>query len=598
VLAGSLLIFFLRLTFQHGWGFGVGPDVPVYLWWARVGASEGISLVGERPGIPALIATLAGTLHLPLVAVVAGLQYALATMVGVVAVALVRGRALGGRWAWLLAGLLAGLFAVHLGGGYVSNLAFTVPFFAAGASLATRSPRGTVAAALLLGGGGLAHPQFFALGVGVLIVAAVWAWVRTSDHGWASDAGRVTAAVAGGAAVVGAGMLSTAIGPARLAVDTSKDAFLRRVGLGTTLHDTYLSRFREKVSTYAPWILLPLALLGTARTRGFTRRFLISWAAVTVLAVPAGIVTGWFPPDRVVTFAFALPVLAALGVVWLWEVIARRSTWLAWPVAVGLVAVMGWAAFGFWSEQQTFISPEDMASATTAGRIAATLPAGTPLVFIVNDNDTTAIFQATYAANVIRAAIPPERAQDVHLYVGDTDRYFAHQPTVRHDPVYDTLSRTSLAEIPARPAAVFVIHEFNTAPAAREDPHLVRWDSEVSSTVPGPRPLHAGSGELHASNPWQIAGSSLAILLLLWAIGYGWARWAFADAGAAVAAAPGFGVAALIVVALILERVGIPFTGSGGPTAASALAGGLGYLLLVLKGKAVGQPPSEVHEHP
>lgn len=576
----------------------MGPDVPVYLWWARVGAAAGVSVVGERPGIPVLIASLAGTLHLSLVATVAGLQYALAALVGVAAVALVRCTATAGRWAWLLAGLLAGLFAVHLGGGYVSNLAFTVPFLAAGAALALRSRRGAAAAVLLLGGGGLAHPLFFVLGSCVLILVAVWAWVLRRERGWDSDVGRVGVAVGGGAGLVGAGLLSMLVGPARLAVDTSKDAFLRRVGLEGTLHDTYLRRFGQKVRTYAPWVLLPLALLGTPRANGFVRRFLNAWAVVTMAALPVGIVSGWFPPDRIVTFAFALPVLAALGVVWVWDLIARRTRWLAWIVAAGLVGLMAWSAVGFWREQQTFISPDGLASATTAGRIAATLPPGTPLVFIVNQSDTTAVFQATNAANLIRAAVPPDRAADVHIYVGDTPRYFADRSTVRHNPTYDALSRTTLDEIPPGRRAVFVIREFDSDPAARDDPHLIRWDDAVSSTVPGPRSLPPSAGELQPSSPRGIAASCVAILAALWAIGFGWARWSFDDIGTSFAAAPGFGLAALILAALVLERVGVPITGWVGPTVASVVAGGLGYLLLVFKGPAQVQPGAQIDQHP
>ena len=63
-LVAVLLGFFLWPTFAYRWPFGVGPDEPVYLWWARVGAAEGISLVGARPGTPALIPTVAGALHM------------------------------------------------------------------------------------------------------------------------------------------------------------------------------------------------------------------------------------------------------------------------------------------------------------------------------------------------------------------------------------------------------------------------------------------------------------------------------------------------------------------------------------------------------
>lgn len=586
-----LLVVFVSPTILRSWPFGVGPDVPVYLWWTRVGASRGLSVIGERPGISATIAATAGSLHLPLVPAVAGLQYAMAASVGVVATALVRGRAAGGRVAWLLAGLTAGLFAVHLGGGYVANLAFTVPFFAAGAALATRTQRGTDAAAALLGGAGLAHPQFFLVGVMVLAIAALWAFLREPERGWSSDAGRVAVAAAGGGAIVGAGLLSMLIGPTKLRVDTSKDAFLRRTGLGSLLEDTYLSRFREKAWRYAPWALLPLAAAGVPRAHGFTRRFLVSWAVLTLVGVPIGVWSGWFPPDRIMTFGFSLPVLAALGIAWAGDAIAARtSPWVGWPVAAALVAVLAWPTLGAWNRQQTYISPEDLSSATEAGRIAATTPPGTPLVFIVNDVDTTSIFLATQAGNILRAAVPPDRADDVHVYVGDPAHYFAGEPTFRGDPEYDTLSRQSLDDIPDGDAAVFVLREFDRIGGARGDPHFVRWSPAVVSTVQDPRALPAGDGELTASSPWMIAGATLAVALFLWVLGFGWARVTFADRVTAVAAAPGFGAAGLAIVGLLAERVGVPLTGSWGPTLISLVAGGLGYGLLIREGVPASEP--------
>ena len=45
-----LLVVMLWPYVVDGYRFGVGPDVPVYLWWTRVGASEGLSMRGEPPG--------------------------------------------------------------------------------------------------------------------------------------------------------------------------------------------------------------------------------------------------------------------------------------------------------------------------------------------------------------------------------------------------------------------------------------------------------------------------------------------------------------------------------------------------------------------
>jgi hypothetical protein len=535
-----------------------------------------------------------------LVAAVAGLQYSMAALVGVGATAVVRGHARGGRWGWALAGLLAGLFAVHLAGGYVANLAFTLPFLAAGAALATRTLRGTAVAALLLGGGGLMHPQFFFVGAGILAVVAVWSWVRESDHGWSSDGGRVIMALAGGSALVGLGVLATQFGSAKLVADTSKDAFLRRTGLMVQLREVYLKRFLANAGRYLPWLTLPLAAMGITRARrGFTRRFLAAWAVITLVGVPVGILTRLFPPDRIMTFAFALPMLAALGVTWGWDAIAQRiSPWLAWPVSLVLVALMGGAALNAWSAQQTFLSPDSIDDTTAAGRVAATVPEGTPLVFIVNEAREKSAFVATLAANLLRAALPPERAEDVYLYVGDAAHYFAGEPTPGGSEEFDVLSRRSLEALPAGPRAVFVLREFDRDADDRADPNLQVWSDAVASNVVDPRPLAAAPGELRASSPRGISVATVLIGLLLWAVGYGWARWTLGDRVGSAATAPGFGVAVLGLAGLVLERTGVPLTGSWGPTLVSVLGGGLGYLLLVLQGQAQTEPPSQIHEGP
>src|SRR5918992_3934952 len=106
-LGAVLLTLLLWPYVVDGYRFGVGPDVPVYVWWTRVGASEGLSMVGSRPGAPALAAALAGTLNLNAAAVTAGLASALGVAVGAAAAALVRAGGRSGRTSWV-AGLLTG----------------------------------------------------------------------------------------------------------------------------------------------------------------------------------------------------------------------------------------------------------------------------------------------------------------------------------------------------------------------------------------------------------------------------------------------------------------------------------------------------------
>jgi hypothetical protein len=593
---------------QHHHRFGLGPDVPVYLWWARVGAAGGLSLVGERPGAPALIATLAGTLHLSDVAVVAALECGLATATGLgVATLLRRGiradRRGAVRAAMLLGGLLSGLFAVHLAAGYVSNLEMTVPFLAAAALLAMGERRHTVGAAVLLGGSALAHPLFGATGGVILAGSALWAW----REGERAEARRIGAATAAAGAATLAGMASMLIGPARLMVDTSKDGFLRRTGLGSTLVSDYRSRFIHRWTRYVQWLSIPLAAPGTRRLEGFRRRFLLTWLAVTLVGMAVGFVSGWFPPDRMITFGFAIPALAGVGVVAAWEWLSARAVTLAWVAAVLAVGAMAAGSLMAYGRQPTFISPDEVAQVTAAGRLASAAPTGTTLVFVVDNTDGTAAFLATRAANVIRAALPPGRATDAYVYVGVPANLSADRPTLRGDPQYDALSRRYLADIPGTPQIRFVLAAFDASGASDHPagfslaaPGVYVDSSEVSGVPPSVSAAPQAVDPLLPSSPGGIVVATCAVLALLVLVGGGWAAWAVRDPLEVWLLAPGFGLATLILVGVFMERLGLPLNGWVGPTVVSAASGGSGYVLAFLgrgsKARAVSDPASPVQE--
>jgi hypothetical protein len=513
---------------------------------------------------------------------IAGLQYALGPVIGTCAAALLRGRGGGPRPAWLAGGLLAGLWATHLGTGYLANLVFVAPYLAAAVALGRRTTRGAVAAALLLGCGGLAHPQFFLVGLLVLLVAAGWSALLEHRFAWASDAGRTFGALLGGTAIVGAGVLTATIGPPRIGGDTSKDGLLRRLGEWSALRRTYLSRLDDNWHRYAPFVSPPLAVLGMLQGRGFMRRFLIAWAACTIVALPIGVLTGWFPPDRMLTFAFCIPMLAGLGVVWIGRKLGRW--WLAWPVGIALVALVAWPSIRSWDEQSTFLSPDELRDATIAGRIAATTEPGTILVYVADDPKTTGLFLVSHALNVARATVPPERAADVRVYLGTVTDLLAGRPTEGRDRLYGLASEASLRTVPRdRPVAIFVVREFDRDPNALADPALTRWDRGVASTVPDARTLGTLPEELAPSTPTDMAHATIRTFALLLVIGMGWAWWTLGDVAAAAAIAPAFGVATLTLVALGMERVGVTLGTAGQATAAAALAGGSGYCLLTLR---------------
>ena len=601
MVLGTLLAPFIR----HGFRFGVGPDIPVYLWWTRVGASQGLSLVGERPGSPALFAVLTGATHLPVAAGTAGFEAAFGAVIGAGTAMLVRaagvmaGERRGARAAWVLAGLLAGLFTVHLAAGYLANLAFAAPFVAASVFLAVGTRRCVVAAAIALGGGGLVHPQFFLIGALVLAAVASWSLAR-HERGWQSDAGRVAMATIGSGVVVWSGLLSMAVGPARLVVDTSKDGFLRRAGMADAVRHAYLERTLHRWTRYVQWLALPLAGLGLMRTSGFARRVLAAWTGLVVVGAPIGLLTGWFPADRLITFGFSIPALAGVGVVAVWFWLARRA-WIATVVAATLVGLMVAGALISWSRQEPFISPLEVQRATTAARIADTLGPDTPLVFIVDDADATVSFLATRAANVLRAAMPPDRADDVYVYVGTPENFLLGEPTVRGNDEYDAISRLYLGDIPrdpSHPAVAFVLAPFERTAGAASDPGLFRWSRGVFATIRGPSALGESRDPLEPSSPSQIVLAAFALLVLTGVAGFGWARWAGLDMPAATAVAPAIGVAMLAIVGVALERLGLPISGSWGPSVGALLVAGIGYLLLVLQGKPSTPPAPSVDEQP
>jgi len=563
----------------RGAAFPVGPDAPVYLWWSRLATVEGLSAIAYRPGTPALSLVLEGTLGLSVVQATAALEVALGVAVGLAASALVRRRTSAGGWA--LAGLLAGTFAVHLAAGYVANLITAAAFLAAGALLDDPRRRAAVLAALVLAGGGLAHPQFLLVGLAILLVAAALAW--RSDR---REAFRLAGTALGGGAVLGIGLLAVRPGAPPLEVDTSKDAFLRRAGLTSELRSAYLDRFVHRWTRYVEWISVPLAVIGFTAPSGNAGRILRSWLVLTFVGVGFALVTGWLPADRFVTFGFAIPILAALGLVRVWHRLERRRA-LAVVVTSALTLAMLAGSAIAWDRQEPFLSQDEVRALAVANEAVSRLEPGTPVAFLVNEPDETVSFLATRAGNVIRAGVPPDRIRDVIVVVplgggkseerGALERLTARYLTEAEDRAgrsAETIVLTPFDEVD-RPTDALVI-----------DPSI-----PVKDVYP--------IDPLEPSSAAGIAWASIAVLILLTVVGYGWARIGLADAVTAVGAAPAVGAAVLILLATALDALGVPLGTTAGAVAASALAGGGGYLVrFVLERRAGSGAAPQIQEQP
>ena len=597
----------MGLFVVRGFAYPVGPDGPVYLWWTRLAGHDGLSAM-SRPGVPAIALVLQGTLHLPLTAVLSALECVLGAAVGLGAAALVHQQPVAPsaaridvghrdhRAVWVVAGVLAGTFAVHLAAGYLANLAFAALFLAAATALAMDTSRATVAAGLLLGAAGSAHPLFLLLGVPILVVTAAQAW-RTNR----AEVRRIAAASVAGCAVFAAEALALLAGPGQLSVITSRDGLLRTAGLTDLLRSAYLDRLVHRWTRYVQWASIPLAVYGLREARGFVRRFLTAWGVVSLGGIVIGLATGLFPADRFITFGFVVPILAAYGVVRLWRALATRRV-VAMAAAGGLVIAMTAGAFIAWARQEPFLSTAEVQAVTAAGRYASAAPPGTPLLFVVNDRDATATFLATQAANVIRAALPPDRIRDASVVVPYPR---AGRPATRE--------RIALARITSRdageatraagtPPLSFLLTPFDRVD--RPPPSMTRVADgvfiETGSTATGLPPATSRPIDpLEPSSPGEILLAAFSVLSLLFVAGSGWAGAFAGDAVARLALAPLCGMAALLLAGIALERLGIPLTGSVGPTVVSALAGGGGYLVRFLLERRPGAKPSnEVQDEP
>jgi hypothetical protein len=573
-----LLPWFLWPFLANGARFPLGPDAPVYLWWTRLAGVDGLSAV-ERPGVPALTLVLQETLGLSVVQATAAIEVALGTGIGLASAALVRRST--SAWGAAFAGLLAGTFAVHLAAGYVATLITAAALLAAGTLLDDPRRRAVVIAAFVLAGGGLAHPQFLALGIAILLVAAATAW-RTDR----TEAVRIAVAAVGGGALLGLGLLAVRPGAPPLDVDTSKDAFLHRAGLDAELRSAYLDRFVHRWTRYVQWVSVPLAIAGFGAGRGNPGRILRAWFVVTFVGVACALVTGWLPADRFVTFGFAVPILAALGLMWVWRRLEGRRA-LAFGAIGALSFLMVAGSAIAWNRQEPFMSLDEVHAVSIANdAISRSVEPGTPLAFWVNEPDSSVTFLAARAGNVIRAGVPADRIRDVVVVVPPLEG-----TTQAQRLALERLSTNDLRaaeERSATTARVFVLR-----PLDRVD------DPEDGLVIDPPVKDFYPIDPLEPASAWDVVWGSLATLALLSVVGFGWAQMGLGDRVRAAAISPAVGAVALILVAVGLDALGISPDSTGGAVAASTLAGGGGYLSgLVLQRRARTHAAPQVDQQP
>jgi hypothetical protein len=594
LVAAALLAGYLAHVLLNDYRFPIGPDGPVYAWRASYAAEVGIAEVpGGRPGILAILLSLGGVLGVEPVDAVTLLGPVVAVAVGLAGAALLE-TSLGPNLPRAVAGaLLTGAFASYLAGGWLSNIVLTATFLGALAALAlsVSSWRAVIGAAVLLAAGALSHPLFAAvmfLIVAVVAVAMTGDAVRRIRRGVrARDTAalRILAALGGGAALSLVGLLP-AVGATSVPGDTSQDGFLRRYGFTDLLRERYRERFagdaRRAAVPLAAGVGLTFGAWMAARRSpersGYLARVLIAWAAVTSIGLALLAVTGWGPPNRLLVFAFFLPLGAAWG---FGELTGRGKA----PAAVAFVAAAAFAVASFygWYRQAPNISHGDLVDVRRVGRVVSAIPAGTPVVILVETDQPAAAFHVTRMANLLRMALPAERLPTTRIAVGSPADFRAGRPTLNGDLEHDRVARAYLQEAAAvrEEATLLVLERFN--PQAY--PQALDLGSEV---LPGVAVVGTPPGQVadvSSETARGLGGMHLVLLtsasvLLLALLGAGWARWAVPGASplAVVGLSGAAGLTVIVVAGLAVDLLGA--TPGGAWSLATIGAGGaVGYLL-------------------
>lgn len=589
-LGSGILVLYLVHPALSGYRFAIGPDGPVYTWLARLAGEAGFGdAPGAGPGVPAVTLVLGSLLGKQPIDTVMLLGPLLAAVAGLAAGALLEATLGEDRLRTASAVILTGAFTAYLAGGWLANVVMAAVFLVALGALAAvaSSRRAAWSGAALLAAAGLSHRIFIVIGAAILLGVAGRRLLAAPGTGRAegiSSGLRVGAAAIAGPAtalLVGAWLSH---GP-RVPGDTSQDGFLRRVELRGLLLDRYRERFigdaaragipiASGLGLAYPWALRPAEKEGAR----FLREVLTSWAILTAVGVVALAATGWGPPYRVIQFAFFLPVAAAAGA----GLLLRRSRTTA--IAAGLLAIVfAGASMVGWFRQAPAFSADEVAASARAGAAAASLPQGTPIVFLVDTQEGAAAYHVSRAGNVIRMGVPADRIADVRIAVGRPRDLLSGKPTLTGDTEHDRMSQVYLREVTPllNEAAILVIRRFNEAGFTEaSETGLVVADGVVA-LARGEEMGGVGSGEPAPPSGLGVAALfllSLAALAMLGLIGWGWARWMLPHAGrqGILLGAPSVGLAAVILAAVAVDRVGVL---PSGPTALVAVVslGAFGY---------------------
>lgn len=614
-----MLLFLLTVYRVKHYPMPIGYDTPRYLFQTNLVAHFGLAHVprllppptrslATRTGYPVVILTLSGLFSVSTFKLAAAVPAAAATAVALAAGAFVSWAFRRDAWEFGAVALVVGTSTVmvrlFVPETYTDNLLATAVLVAALVPIlsAIRDGPGVVCAIVLLGLGGVIHPQFFGLFAAILALTALaylpgsWrAWRRRDVDLARTPAARLGVLVGGASAITAAGFLgalrSWPVGPRQTRFELAK-------------------KLREDLPLYRFALTLPVAALGAASLgalgfggphgRGdggppssqgtserFAARFLLTlsaaWGVVTVAGLVAYHLGTGTAAHRLLSFLLPIPILMALGILGLGRSLASRTR-AAVGVAVVLVGIGAVAFLGYRDlyvnlPSQRGIEFLDVGKVRDAATAEAYLErAGVseeaPVVFIIDDRGPNPLSFVPEMAYMIRSVLPAERILHAYIYVGDPRNYLAGKPTYRDTPVdyNDNVRRfwpTIRRLLPRHPVAL-LLASYNGAYGRFVASHPGSVVAPNVALLAGPRPPPPIGRPPFPSGPrGEVQGVILGAgtLLMVALVGIGWA-YAALPRGLrgfeVLALSPAVGIAALVAAGILVDALGFRLSGTGG----------------------------------
>jgi len=595
VVGLGIVLAYCVVYLARGLQTGMGPDLPVYIWWARRASQLGFSATytGSRPGTIAPLAAIAHATGVPISTVAAVLGPVLVVCIAGAAMFVVEAALRVDRRSSTLVAVIVAAYLMNATAGYLAALAFLALLTAAVGVVAAdvrRPAWSTKATAVVaLACAALAHPILSGVAVAVLgggvVAVALGAWRGSKPAAAARTAVRTAIPIAiplGSSAIIAAAVFLLLRQHPAPPLDTSADAIFRRTG-------EELGIFRERILSYLPR-LVPVAIGIVASASAlrwivgrresetqFVLGVAVAWVGLTAIGVAVLLLGVTFPGHRLIGLCLPLPVAAGVGI---GEMIRQRGDRYARArvdvtVLTVVALLLGLALTQWWTVEPIASKEEVRAARATASWFSAS-PPGTVAVLVAQP---PAMFEKVWAlgrVNVLRDAMPVRQIASVRLFGGNAAQL--RGDIERGFPTYSPQVYGGSADVLDDRSVVFAIETLDR-------PAFTDVAPTGTVVAPGVAVLETtarrGSDDrvpadaIETFSPWVPLVLAPLVLLGLAVLGWPWARLAVRGPDASAwSIAPSLGLAAVSACSMAVAVVGIRLDVAGAVTATALAVGG------------------------